>query len=258
MTWILPEFDFLLASLHCLLYRYGNDLPVVTIALGLSRPQKSNETSDRSHKSCLSRCPRSPARPSATSQWTCVLACASSTGTASVPLNRAMAGLRRVCSLHAGGGVLSYLPVKRHIQLPRLDVHISRMPNSWVREPCGLLAHAEDSTLSVIIRYPSRALTRDDARRIAGHWRQVIEQVTANPDASMGALRFLGAAEREVVRASRNGATAVSRSGAMLDLVFRTGRAAARPDRCPQRDSRNTPLPPTERWKRCGRSGEKS
>ena len=92
----------------------------------------------------------------------------------------------------------------------------------------SILAHAEDSTLSVIIRYPSRALTRDDAQRIAGHWRQVIEQVTANPDASIGALPFLGAAEREVVRASRNGATAVSRSGAMLDLI--SEQAARQPD----------------------------
>jgi acyl carrier protein len=221
----ITEFDFLLASLHCLLYRYGNDLPVVTIALGL-RPAEYKENIG----SFAQELPFALSTQPGTAFSHFVMDLHSHLRGLypyrMVPLNRAMSGLGP-SALHTEVA-LSYLPVKRHIQLPGLDVHISRMPNSWVRGALSILAHAEDSTLSVIIRYPSRALTRDDAQRIAGHWRRVIEQVTANPHASIGALPFLGAAEREVVRASCNGATAVSRSGAMLDLI--SERAARQPD----------------------------
>jgi hypothetical protein len=199
----ITEFDFLLASLHCLLYRYGNDLPVVTIALGL-RPAEYKENIG----SFAQELPFALSTQPGTAFSHFAMDLHSSLRELyryrMVPLNRAMAGLGP-SALHTAVA-LSYLPVKRHVQLPRLEVHTSRMPNSWVRGALSILAHAEDSTLSVIVRYPSRALTRDDAQRIAGHWRQVIEQVTANPDASIGALPFPGAAEREPVRASGNGA----------------------------------------------------
>ncbi len=190
----ITEFDFLLASLHCLLYRYGNDLPVVTIALGL-RPAEYNENiGPFAHELpfALSGQRDSSFRDFAASLHSSLRELYQYR---MVPLNRAMTGVPP-SALHTEVS-LSYLPVERSIHLPGLEVRTSRLPNSWVRGALWTLVYSEDSTLSFIIRYPSRVLTPDDAQAIAGHWRQVIEQVTADPDASVGTPSLLSAAERE-------------------------------------------------------------
>jgi acyl carrier protein len=212
----ITEFDFLLASLHCLLYRYGNDVPVVTIALGL-RPVEYNENIGSFAQELPFALPVKQGmsfREFATSLHASLRELYKYR---MVPLNRVMAGVRP-SSLHTMVA-LSYLPVKRTVQLPGLAVRVDRMPNSWVRGALSALAHADDSTLSFIIRYPSRALTPDGAQRIAGHWRQVIERVTADPDASISALPVLSEAERETM--------AVSPPAAVPELV-EPGLAAAR------------------------------
>ena len=219
------EFEFLLASFHCLLYRYGNELPVVTIALGL-RPEEYNENIG----SFAQELPFTLAvkRGMTFRDFTVSLhtRLRELYKYRMVPLNRAMAGVHP-SALHTAVA-LSYLPVERDIRLPGLKVCINRMPNSWVRGALSTLVHAEYSTLNFIIRYPLRALTRDHAQRIAAHWRQVIEQVIANPDANIGTLSLLSAAERDRVLVSGIGTTAVSRSATVLDLI--SAQAEKRPD----------------------------
>lgn len=221
----ITEFDLLLASLHCLLYRYGNDLPVVTIALGL-RPGEYKENIGSFAQELPFALAVKPGTAFSHFAATLHTSLRELYQYRMVPLNRAIAGAGP--SAQHTTVALSYLPVKRNIELPGLKVNTSRMPNSWVRGALSILVHAEDSTLSFIVRYPSRALTRDGARRIAGHWRQVIEQVTANPDASIGTLSVLGTAERQQILASCHEATAVSRSGTVLDLI--SEQAANQPD----------------------------
>jgi non-ribosomal peptide synthetase component F/acyl carrier protein len=221
----ITEFDFLLASLHCLLYRYGNDRPAVTIALGL-RPAEYKENIGSFAQElpfALSLKPGTAFRNFAATLHTGLRELYRYR---MVPLNRAMAGAGP-SALHTTVA-LSYLPVKRDIQLSRLKVHADRMPNSSVRGGLSILVHAEDSALRFIVRYPSRTLTKDGAQRIAGHWQQVIEQVIANPDASIGTLSLLSAPEREQILASGNEVTAVSRSGTVLDLI--SERVSQQPD----------------------------
>ena len=221
----ITEFDFLLASLHCLLYRYGNDLPVVTIALGL-RPPEYNENIGSFAQELPFALPVK--RGMAFSEFAVNLhtSLRDLYQYRMVPLNRAMTGVHP-SALHTTVA-LSYLPVERNIQLPRLKVRINRMPNSGVRGALWTLVHAEDSTLSFRIRYPSRALTRDGAKHIAGHWRQVVEQVTANPDVSIDTLSLLSATEREQILVSWNETMAVGRSETVLDRI--SEQAAKRPD----------------------------
>lgn len=202
----ITEFDFLIASLHCLLYRYGNDLPVVTIALGL-RPQEYSENIG----SFAQELPfAGPVEPGMTFRGFAVCLHASLRELYQyrmVPLNQAMIGLRP-SALHTAVS-LSYLRVESAITLPRLQVDVDRLPNSWVRGALWTLARSGDSALTIIVRYPIRALTRDGVQRIAGHWRHLIEQVTANPDASIDSLSVLSAAEREQLSAYPNQTQAV-------------------------------------------------
>ena len=197
----ITEFDFLLASLQCLLYRYGNDLPVVTIALGL-RPQEYRENIG----SFAQELPFAQSvKPGMAFRGYAVSLHARLRELYQyrmVPLNQAMAGVRP-SALHTAVS-LSYLRVKSTIALPRLQVYVDRLPNSWVRGALWILARAGDSALTIIIRYPIRALTRDGVQRIAGHWRHLIEQVIANPDASIDSLSVLSAAEREQLLAPSN------------------------------------------------------
>lgn len=202
----ITEFDFLIASLHCLLYRYCNDLPVVTIALGL-RPQEYSENIG----SFAQELPfAGPVEPGMTFRGFAVSLHASLRELYQyrmVPLNQAMTGVRP-SALHTAVS-LSYLRVESTITLPRLQVDVDRLPNSWVRGALWILVRAGESALTIIVRYPTRALTRDSAERIAGHWHHLIEQATANPDASIDALSVLSAADREQVLTYSNQTPAV-------------------------------------------------
>lgn len=198
----ITEFDFLLTSLHVLLYRYGNDVPAVTIALGL-RPAEFNGNIG----SFAQELPFMLAvKPSTAFREFAVNLHARLRELYQyrmVPLNRAMAGVHPA-ALHTAVA-LSYRRVERDFQLPGLEVHTSRVHNSWVRGALSTLIYSEDSALQFIIGYPSRALTREAAQRIAGHWRQVIEQVTANPDTSIDAFSLPGADDtREMMAAQRD------------------------------------------------------
>lgn len=190
----ISEFDFLLASLHCLLYRYGNDLPVATIALGL-RPAEYNDNIG----SFAQELPFATSVPQGMTFSEFVAGLHDDLRELykyrMVPLNRAMPGVHPSAQHTAVS--LSYRRVEQNIRLPRLEVHASRMHNSWVRGALSVLAYSRDSALDFIIGYPSQALTREAAQRIAGHWRRVIEQVTANPDAIIDNLSVLDADERE-------------------------------------------------------------
>jgi non-ribosomal peptide synthetase component F/acyl carrier protein len=227
----ITEFDLLLASLHCLLYRYGNDLPVVTIALGL-RPAEYQENIGSFAHELPSAPSLSPGTAFGRFAETLHASLRELYQYRMVPLSHAMAGVSP-SALHTAVA-LSYLPVKGSTQLPGLQVDVARMPNAWVRGALSILVHAQDSALRFIIRYPSRALTRDGAQRIADHWRHVIEQVTANPEIRIGTLSLLGAAEREQILSSRGAGRAVSRSGTVLDLVAE--QASRQPDLIAARD----------------------
>lgn len=190
----ITEFDLLLASLHCLLYRYGNDRPAVTIALGLRPREYSENIGSFAQELPFVR----RVKPGMTFRDFSVNLHASLRELypfRMVPLNQAMAGVRP-SALHTAVS-LSYLRVESTIALSRLQVRTGRRPNSWVRGALWILARAGDSDLTIIVRYPTRALTGDGARRIAGHWRHLIEQVTANPDVNIDSLSVLTAAERE-------------------------------------------------------------
>lgn len=190
----ITEFDFLLASLHCLLYQYGNEVPVVTIALGLRPQEYSKNIGSFAQELPFAR----PVKPGMAFRGFGAGLHASLRELYQyrmVPLNQAMAGLRP-SALHTAVS-LSYLQVESAIALPSLQVRAGRLPNSWVRGALWTLARAGDSDLTLIVRYPIRALTRDGAQRIAGHWRHLIEQVTANPDVNIDSLSVLSAAERE-------------------------------------------------------------
>jgi non-ribosomal peptide synthetase component F/acyl carrier protein len=221
----ITEFDFLLASLYCLLCRYGNDLPAITIALGLRPAEYKDHIGPFAQELPLVLPVR---RSMAFRDFTASLhdSLRELYKYRVVPLNRARTGVRP-SALHTAVA-LSYLRVERDIELPHLEVHVDRMPNSWVRGALWTLARADDSALNVMIRYPGRVLTGDGAQRIAGHWRHVIEQVTVNPDARIGTLSLLTEVERQQVLVSCHEVAAVRRPGTVLDLV--SGQAASRPD----------------------------
>jgi non-ribosomal peptide synthetase component F/acyl carrier protein len=221
----ITEFDFLLASLHCLLRRYGNDLPVITIALGL-RPAEYNEHIGSFAQELPFALPVERGTPFSDFALGLHANLRELYKYRMVPLNRAIPGVPP-SGLHTDVA-LSYLPVERDIQLPRLRVRINRMSNSWVRGALSALVHAEDSALRFIVRYPSRTLSRDDAQRIAGHWRQFIGQMTATPDARIDTVSPLSAAERDRMLVSSNEPAAAGLPGTVLDLI--SEQAVKRPD----------------------------
>lgn len=220
----ITEFDFLLASLHCLLYRYGNDLPVVTIALNL-RPAAYNEHIGSFAHELPSAPPVKRSMPFGDFALSLHASLRELYKYRMVPLNRAMPGVPP-SGLHTAVS-LSYLQVERDLDLPGLKVRVSRIANSWARGALSALVHAEDSALRFMLRYPSRTLSRDDAQRIAGHWRQVIGQLAADPGTRIGAASPLSRAEQDRMLVSWNEPAAAGPSGTVLDLI--AGQAARQP-----------------------------
>lgn len=201
----ITEFDLLLASLHCLLYRYGNDLPVVTIALGF-RPAEYDDNIG----SFAQELPFALAveKGSAFNDFAIGLHAnlRELYQFRMVPLNRAMAGVRP-SALHTAIA-LSYRRAERDKQIFSLRTRARRLHNSWVRGALSALVYSDDSALDFLIGYSGRVLTQEAAQRIADHWVQVIEYVTANPNGRIDSFPLPGADDEDLNVAGRQEAAA--------------------------------------------------
>ncbi|GAA0993661.1 hypothetical protein GCM10009555_084700 [Acrocarpospora macrocephala] len=200
------RFELVVASVHALLRRYGNERPVTALDLGL-RPAEAlgrigvyvNELPFASEPSPdvsfaeFARSVRAGLRELYRVR--------------EVPLGRAVSGLRPGVSLAPVS-----LTYRRRIAPPSGTSVDWVVFNRTARN--ALRIHLVDGPdgLGVMFQFAPRSIARADVERIAAHWQAILAQVTKNPDI---ALRGLEVADGPVVAGADTAYPQVS----VLDLV---------------------------------------
>ncbi|MEV4751877.1 amino acid adenylation domain-containing protein [Streptosporangium sp. NPDC049248] len=193
------RFEIVLASLHALLYRYGNTEPTVAVDLGTRSPET------RHHLGAFVN--ELPVTARIQPDWSFRRFVADQRfgyGLRSdlrglyrvreVPLSRAVSGVRPGVSLAPVS-----LGYRRREAAPAffgVDAHVEwALFNHTVRG--AMRVHIVDGPdrFGVALQYNPEAMGRDDAERVAAHWRTLLAAAAAEPDAPLAGLPLLGAEE---------------------------------------------------------------
>ncbi|WP_433360229.1 non-ribosomal peptide synthetase [Streptosporangium sp. CA-115845] len=205
------RFEIVLASLHALLYRYGNAEPTVAVDLGTRSPET------RHHLGAFVN--ELPVTARLQPDWSFRRFVADQRfgyGLRSdlrglyrvreVPLSRAVSGVRPGVSLAPVS-----LGYRRREAAPAffgVDAHVEwALFNHTVRG--AMRVHIVDGPdrFGVVLQYDPGAMGRDDAERVAAHWRTLLAAAAAEPDAPLAGLPLLGAEETGLLLSGWNDTT---------------------------------------------------
>lgn len=179
------RFEFLLASLYCLLHGYGNDIPTVTLALGL-RPDGYTESIGPFAQEIPFPV---PVPPDTTFQDFAAALRADLRELyrfREVPVNQAVPGIRP-SAMHTPVA-LSYRRHARDVEFPGLRVQAEWLFNHAVRGALWIQVLDREDDLRVVLRHPPRILGTESVERIARDWRRVVERALATPDIGLATV----------------------------------------------------------------------
>ncbi|MFF5248508.1 amino acid adenylation domain-containing protein [Streptosporangium sp. NPDC000095] len=202
------RFEIVLASLHALLYRYGDAEPTVAVDLGTRSPET------RHHLGAFVN--ELPVTARIQPDWSFRRFVADQRfvhGLRSdlrglyrvreVPLSRAVSGVRPGVSLAPVS-----LGYRRREAAPTffgVDAHVEwALFNHTVRGAMRMHIVDGPDRFGVALQYNPEAMGRDDAERVAAHWRTLLAAVAAEPDAPLTGLPLLGAEETELLLSDWN------------------------------------------------------
>lgn len=220
------RFELLLASMYALLYRYGNAEPVITAAFGLRPGEFADDIGPFAQEL--------PVAVEVRGEMTfgeLAAAVHEHLGALSphrgVPLNRAVTGVRPAAMRTAVS--ISYRRSTPAYRLPGLRIRGERLPNRSARGAFWVLVFNEDDGMRFIVNHPEERFPAESAERVAGHWRELLDQAVAAPGTRVDALPFLGAAERDRLLASNPAGPGDAAVRTVVDLFAE--HAAAGPER---------------------------
>ncbi|MDN3358468.1 condensation domain-containing protein [Actinomadura sp. DC4] len=209
------RFELLLASMYALLYRYGNADPVITVALGLRPEEFADAIGPFAQELPVA------ARVGGDLTFRELAAAVHEhlgglSPHRGVPLNRAVTGVRPAAMRTAVS--ISYRRSSPAHTLPGLRIRGERLPNQSARGAFWVLVFNEDDGMRFIINHPEERFPAESAERVAGHWRELLDQAVAAPDTRVGALTFLGDSERGLLLAANPGEPAGAAERTVVDL----------------------------------------
>ncbi|MER5326800.1 non-ribosomal peptide synthetase [Streptosporangium roseum] len=193
------RFEIVLASLHVLLHRYGNAEPTVAVDLGTRSPET------RDHLGAFVN--ELPVTAGLRPEWGFRRFVADQRfgyGLRSdlrglfrareVPLSRAVSGVRPGVALAPIS--LGYRRREAAPAFHGVDAHVEWVLfNHTVRG--AMRVHIVDGPgrFGVVLQYNPRIMAREDAERVAAHWRALLAAVAADPDMPLAELPMLDAEE---------------------------------------------------------------
>ncbi|MEO3861963.1 amino acid adenylation domain-containing protein [Acrocarpospora sp. B8E8] len=200
------RFELVVASVHALLRRYGNERPVTALDLGV-RPAEAHGRIGVYVNELPFASEPSPDVSFAEFARSVRAGLRELYRVREVPLGRAVSGLRPGVSLAPVS-----LTYRRRIAPPSGTSVDWVVFNRTARN--ALRIHLVDGPggLGVMFQFAPRSIARADVERIAAHWQAILAQVTKNPDI---ALRGLAIADGPVVAGADTAYPQVS----VLDLV---------------------------------------
>lgn len=201
--------ESLLASLAALLYRYGNDEPVVTLAIGTSIEERGDSIGCFGGELPVAM----PVPPGATFGDFAAAVRADLRELyrfRDIPLNRAVTGVRR-SAMHTAVS-LTYRRHRTGVTFPGVRVMARWRFSLAARGALWIQGLHEEGGLRLFFRYSPRVVDRDSVVRIATHWRVLVEGATADPTALVEELPVLDPGERTALLAGGRGGAGSGRA----------------------------------------------
>ncbi|MFG2917549.1 AMP-binding protein, partial [Kitasatospora sp. NPDC048298] len=223
-------FEFLLAALHGLLLRYGAEAAAVSVPLSVRTAEQAGDIGLFVNELPV-HAPAGASTGTPFAEYARAVRAEARGGYPfrSVPFGAAVGGL----TPRAGLAPVSFGYRRGRAAdpvFPGSAVRVDRAVfNGAARNTLHLQAVDTAEGLAFSLQYAPAVLAPEAAERVAGHYRALLEAATATPEAPLGALPFLGEAERQLVLDEWNDtARPYPHERTALDLVRE--RAAETPD----------------------------
>ncbi|MGW2817016.1 AMP-binding protein [Streptomyces sp. NPDC001415] len=211
------RFELIVASLHALLFRYGNRAPVTALDLGTRTPEQRDRIGVYVNELPFSSMPEADATFGE-------FARAVRAGlrelypVRDVPLGRVGVGVKPGVALAQVS--MSYRRPDAVPDFPGLTTRADWSPSSHTARNALRIEVADaPGELSVLLQCPKRDAWPDAPRSIARHWLTLFTRAAADPDTALAHLPLLDADERERLLAEWND-TAVERPAKTVLELF--------------------------------------
>ncbi|MFE7607383.1 non-ribosomal peptide synthetase [Streptomyces celluloflavus] len=220
------RFELLVASLHALLFRYGNRVPVTALDLGTRTPDQQEHIGVHVNELPFSSPPES-GMPFAD------FARAVRTGlrelyrVREVPLGRAGAGVRPGVALAPVS--LSYHRPSAAPEFPGVAATVERgLSHDTARNALRVELIDGSDEFRVLMQYPPRSIARPAAESIARHWLTLLGHAVDDPGTELAALPLLAPDERDRLLTGWNDTAVTYPERTVPELIAE--QAARRPD----------------------------
>ncbi|MDX3854760.1 amino acid adenylation domain-containing protein [Streptomyces sp. AK02-01A] len=220
------RFELIVASVHALLFRYGNSAPVTALDLGTRTPDQRDRVGVYVNELPFTSEPEG-GTPFAGFAREIRTALRELYRVRDVPLGRVGAGVKPGVALAPVS--LSYRRPTAAPEFPGVAASVDWGPsNHTARNALRLELVDGRDEFSVLLQYPPRSIARAEAESVGRHWLTALGHVTAAPETTLAELSLLGPDERDRTLADWND-TAVAYPGPTVpELVAE--QAARTPD----------------------------
>ncbi|UNO44369.1 amino acid adenylation domain-containing protein [Streptomyces sp. MST-110588] len=220
------RFELLVASLHALLFRYGNGTPVTALDLGTRTADQRDHIGVHVNELPFSSAPRS-STPFAEYARAVRAGLRELYQVREVPLGRVGAGVRPGVALAPVS--LTYRRTGAAPRFPGLEVAADWSPsNHTARNALRIELTDGPDDFGVLIQYPPRSITRERAESTGRHWLTLLTHATSSPDAPLAELVLLEEDERDRLLTDWNDTAVEYPPHTVPELIAQ--QAARRPD----------------------------
>ncbi|MFJ4920291.1 amino acid adenylation domain-containing protein [Streptomyces sp. NPDC088725] len=196
------RFELIVASLHALLFRYGNGAPVTALDLGTRTPDQRDRIGMHVNELPFASAPES-GTPFADFARTVRAGLRELYRVRDVPLART--GTRVKPGVALAPVSLAYRRTSTPPAFPGLGVSVDWVPsNHTARNALRVELVDAPEGLSVLVQYPPLSIAREAAESISRHWLAVLGHVTVTPETPLAGIPLLDRAERAAVLAGPN------------------------------------------------------
>ncbi|MFH8346405.1 amino acid adenylation domain-containing protein [Streptomyces sp. NPDC018045] len=189
------RFELVVASLHALLFRYGNGAPVTALDLGTRTPQQLGHIGVHVNELPFGSAP-DPALTFADFARATRAGLRELYRVREVPLGRVGVGVRPGVALAPVS--LTYRRPGPAPEFPGLTVTADWTPsNHTARNALRIELVDGPDGFDVLLQYPPQALAREHAESVARHWLTLLRHTAAHPDTPLAGLPLLDEDERD-------------------------------------------------------------
>ncbi|WP_050515073.1 non-ribosomal peptide synthetase [Streptomyces rimosus] len=222
----ITRFELIVASLHALLYRYGNGAPVTALDLGTRTPEQQTHIGVHVNELPFTTAPE-PGLTFAEFARATRAGLRELYRVRDVPLGRAGTGVKPAVALAPVS--LTYRRPGPAPDFPGLTVSADWTPsNHTARNALRIELVDGPDAFHVLLQYPPQSIAREHAESLARHWLTLLGHTATDPDTPLAGLPLLDTGERDRVLARLNDTAVAYPARTVPELIAE--QAARQPD----------------------------